>query len=138
MWMGKQLSAAARLRQEEHAQAEVGIATMSGSPAAVHSRGEERALPLFGPAGIAWMPRAGEQVLVIKGGCEQDESCVAGVELTNAPATMQPGELYLCSAGGASVYLKNDGRIELQGELYINGAPYSSGLTGGNNGALAE
>ena len=132
MWMGKQLSAAARLRQEEYAQAEVGITTMSGKAAAVHSRGEERALPLFGPAGIAWMPRAGEQVLVIKGGSEQEECCVAGVELSNVPMGMQPGELYLRSAGGASVYLRNDGRIELQGELFINGAPYSSGLTGGN------
>ncbi len=130
MWMGKQLSAAERLRQEETAMAEVGVVTMSSPRAAVLGRGEERDLPLFGPAGIAWRPRNGESVLVIKGGNDRDEACIVGVELTNGPGGLEPGELYLFSAGGASVRLKNDGRVEILGELYINGSKYTGGLGG--------
>ena len=124
MWMGKQLSAAARLGQEENAGALLGLTTMGGACPAVLTQGEERALPLFAPGGIVWMPGRGENVLVIKGGSGRDETCVVGAEVRKAPEGMEPGELYLCSAGGASVHLTNDGSIALQGTLYINGRAY--------------
>ena len=40
--------------------------------------------------------------------------------LKSAPKNLLPGELRICSQGGASVTLKNDGRILLEGRLYIN------------------
>lgn len=130
MWMGKQLAAAKRQRQEEYADAEMGVMTMSGGEGAVQGRREERNLPVFGPGGVAWLPRQGEAVLVIKGGSGREERCVAGAELTKIPGDLQPGELYLFSAGGASVRLCNDGRIELWGEVYINGSKYAPALGG--------
>ena len=123
MWMGKQMAAAAKLRQEESAGAEMGITTIGGDTVAVLSRGEERSLPLYGPGGIVWRPRAGDTVLVIKGGSGRSEHCVTGAETGDGPAGMEPGELYLHS-GGASVWLRNNGRIELWGELYVNGSAY--------------
>jgi len=130
MWIGKQLAAAARLRQEENAGAEVGVTTIGGVSAAVLSRGEERNLPVFAPLGVAWAPRAGDAVLVLKGGSERSEACVAAAEVKNVPEDLQPGELYLHSAGGASIRLRNDGRIELWGEVYINGGKYGQTLGG--------
>ena len=124
MWMSKQLAAAKRLGQEEHAEAEVGVMTMGGAEGAAQGQREERNLPLFGPGGVAWLPRQGDAVLVIKGGSGREDRCVAGKELTEIPKDLLPGELLLFSAGGASVRLNNDGRIELWGEVYINGSKY--------------
>lgn len=122
MWMGKQFAASERMRQEEYAEAEVGMTTIGGIPAAVRWRGEERNLPVFAPAGLAWVPEAGDTVLVIKSG--SGEACVLAAEGKNLPDKLQPGEVCLYSRGGAILRLKNDGRIELWGEVYINGSKY--------------
>ena len=39
-----------------------------------------------------------------------------------APAAIAPGELYLYSAGGASVYLKKDGSIAVKGPVRLEGS----------------
>ena len=124
MWIGKQMADAARRAREESAAAELGITSIGGAGTAVVSRGEERALPVYGPGGMLWLPRTGDTVLVIKGGSGREECCVAGAAQTRAPEGMAPGEVRLYS-GGASLTLRNDGRIEVVGELIINGEPYA-------------
>ena len=124
MWIGKQLADTVRRAREESACAELGVTTIGGAETAVVSRGEERQLPVYGPGGMLWLPRAGDAVLVIKGGSGREERCVAGAAQTRAPEGMVPGEIRLYS-GGASLTLRNDGRIEVIGELIINGEPYA-------------
>jgi hypothetical protein len=116
MWLSKQLKPAG-----PSADADLGVTTIAGGSAGVVSRGEIRALPVYGPGGCVWQPASGETVLVIKGGTGGEESCVAGTEQKGAPEGMQPGELYLYSSGGASIYLRNDGAVILSGKLKLDG-----------------
>jgi len=125
MWLSRQMKNALPT-----ADADLGMTTIAGNSVGVVTRGEVRALPVYGPGGYIWMPQNGEAVLVIKGGPGGEEQCVAGMRQAAAPEGMRPGEVYLHTPGGAAVYLKQNGTVELQGQveisgsLIINGEPY--------------
>lgn len=148
MWLSKKLAVNQRLEQEGAA-ADMGVTTISGGTASVMTRGEQRDLAVFAPGGVLWQPRVGDTVLVIRGGAGGLEHCVAAAEPTvKPPEGMAPGELYLYSSGGASIYLKGDGsvavtgpveiagnlsvtgavrlkgRVDISGSLYVNGEAY--------------
>ena len=121
MWLSKKLAANQRLAQEGAA-ADIGVTTISGGAAAVMTRGEQRDLAVFSPGGVLWQPRMGDTVLVIRGGAGLQENCVAAAEPNaDPPEGMVPGELYLYSSGGASIYLKGDGSIAVTGPVEIAG-----------------
>lgn len=126
MWLSQQLKPAASTMD-----AELGVTTIAGENAGAAVRGEVRDMPLYGPGGYIWLPDSGDGVLVIKGGPGGEERCVAGKKQAAAPAGMLPGEVYIFSPGGASLFLHRDGTIELkgrrvsiQGELEVNGQDY--------------
>lgn len=125
MWLSRQMK-----RVPPTADADLGMTTIAGDSVGVVTRGEVRALPIYGPGGYIWMPRNGEAVLVVKGGPGGEEQCVAGMRQNPAPEGMKPGEIYLYGPEGTSIYLKNNGAVELQGSiriegsLSINGEPY--------------
>ena len=119
MWLSKQM------RPEiPTADADLGMTTIAGGSAGVVTRGEVRALPVYGPGGYVWLPESGETVLVIKGGPGGEEQCVAGARQRQIPEGMQPGEVYLCGPGGGSVYLRQGGIVDIRGLLLINGEVY--------------
>lgn len=121
MWLSKKLAVNQRLEQEGAA-ADMGVTTIAGRETSVMTRGEQRDLVVFTPGGILWQPKVGDTVLVIQGGAGGQENCVVAAEPTIAPPEgMTPGELYLCSSGGASVYLKGDGSIAVTGPIQITG-----------------
>ena len=144
MWLSKKLAVNQRLEQEGAA-ADMGVTTITGGIASVMTRGEQRDLAVFAPGGVLWQPRVGDTVLVIRGGAGGLEHCVAAAE---PPEGMSPGELYLYSSGGASIYLKGNGsvavtgpvemagnlsvtgavrltgRVDISGSLYVNGEAY--------------
>ena len=126
MWLSRQMKAPAPT-----ADADLGMTTITGDSVGVVTRGEVRALPVYGPGGYFWQPRAGERVLVIKGGPGGEEQCVAGTRQGQIPDGMGPREVYLSTPGGISVYLRSGGEIELQGKvriqgsLTVNGEPYA-------------
>ena len=74
------------------------------------STAEHRDLPVFAPPGIQSCPTEGDRALLIPAG---GKNICAGV-LSNA-REIAAGELRLFSAGGASITLKNNGDIELNG-----------------------
>lgn len=119
------------------ADADLGVTSIGGDSVGVVTRGEVRALPVYGPGGYFWMPENGRSVLVIKGGPGGEEQCVAGMRQEAAPAEMQPGEIYLQGPAGTSVYLRRDGTVELEGavkisgSLSVNGQPYQPCTCGG-------
>lgn len=103
----------------------MGVTTIGGGSASVLTQGEQRDLEVFAPGGVVWQPRAGDTVLVIKDGAEAGEQCIAAASTGgHAPKDMAPGELFLYAGGGASIYLRNDGTVEISGRLTVNGQPY--------------
>ena len=123
------MAGAVQLAREESAEAEVGVATIGGGEAAVLTRGEDRSLPVYGPGGLVWTPKAGDTVLVIKGGSGREEQCIAGALARRETDELEPGELRLYS-GGASLTLRNDGTVEIYGRLMVNGSLYVPCLCG--------
>ena len=122
MWVGQKMAGAGQRIQEESAAAELGVTTIGGRQAAALVRGEDRELPVYGPGGLIWVPRAGDTVLVIKGGSGREERCIAGA-LAQREEELKPGELCLYS-DSASVVLRNSGAVEIWGQLMVNGVPY--------------
>lgn len=134
MWLNETLARRAG-EAREAAAADLGVTTIGGENAAVLARGEIRSLPVYAPGGVVWQPRAGDAVLLLKGGPGGREQCVAAADTAgHVPDGFAPGELYLYAAGGkASIYLKNDGaiavtgnvtvegRVDVSGELYVGG-----------------
>lgn len=116
MWLSRQMKP-----MPPTADADLGMTTISGDSVGVVTRGEVRALPVYGPGGYIWMPQNGAAVLVIKGGPGGEEQCVAGMRQAAVPEGMLPGEVYLHAPGGAAVYLKQNGAVELRGEVEIKG-----------------
>lgn len=119
MWLSKQMRSA-----PPTADADLGVTTIAGDRVGVLTRGEVRALPVYGPGGYVWLPENGNGVLVVKGGPGGEEQCVSGMLQKGAPKGMLPGEIYLFGPAGNSIYLRKDGAVEIQGTLRINGELY--------------
>lgn len=126
MWLSSQMKPSPPV-----VDAELGVTTIAGDSVGAVTRGEIRALPIYGPGGYVWLPESGAGVLVIKGGPGGQEQCVAGMKQAAPPAGMLPGEVCLQGPGGSAVYLKKDGSVELRGTklsltggVFINGKPY--------------
>ena len=113
------------------ADADLGVTTIAGGEVGVLTRGEVRAVPVYGPGGYVWMPESGAAVLVVKGGPGGEERCVCGAQQSAPPEEMRPGEVLVRGPGGNSVYLRRDGTVELRGKvcvegsLLVNGIPYA-------------
>lgn len=116
MWLSKQMKPAVPT-----ADADLGVTTIAGDSVGVVTRGEVRALPVYGPGGYVWLPENGAAVLVIKGGPGGEEHCVAGMKQKEIPRGMKPGEVFLYGPNENSVYLKQDGTVELRGKVDIRG-----------------
>lgn len=115
MWLSE------RAAGKKESAAQIGVATIGGEAVGVSTELERRNLKLCAPGGYFWRPRAGESLLIIKCGGEDGESCVAGAQQGGAPEGMENGEVYITSAAGAALWLRNDGRILMTGDLYLNG-----------------
>lgn len=119
MWLGKQMRSAPLTSD-----ADLGVTTIQGNQVGVMTRGEVRALPVYGPGGYLWMPENGAGVLVVKGGPGGEEQCVAGMLQQKIPKGMRPGEVMICGPQNTSIYLRENGMVEIKGMLVINGKPY--------------
>lgn len=137
MWLSKTMAARQQAGQESAA-ADMGVTTIGGGSASVMTRGEQRNLEVFAPGGVVWQPRAGDTVLVLKGGPGSQEQCVVAANTAAAaPKDLAPGELFLYAGDQASIYLRGDGSIiitgnveiqgpvNIMGELTVNGRPYA-------------
>ena len=98
------------------APAEQGVVTLAHGELAVYLDGERRRVSLYAPGGLAWRPRVGERVLILKGGQEGEELFLLGKECLPP----EPGQTRLGSGTGS--ILCGDG-VEITGELLVNGEP---------------
>ena len=74
---------------------------------------ENRNPKVISPYGIVSVPEVGSKVVMTK---VEDEFLLSGSLQDNT--SLEPGELMLYSAGGASIVLKNDGKVLINGVEY--------------------
>lgn len=80
---------------------------------AVNSSLEHRNMPVIAPYGIVYNPPLGEKSVVLP--LTKEQACIGVV----APyKQLQEGELMLYSKGGASIVLKNDGSVVINGKVF--------------------
>lgn len=103
-----------------------GKITISGENAAVMAESEKRNTILCAPGGYFWKPDDNEDVVVFE---TADGTVIAGccVPLCD----LQPGEVTVFSKSGASITLKNDGDIYVNGNLHISGGVFTHGNEAG-------
>lgn len=111
------------------ASAQSGTVTVEGAEAAVYTSGEDRNVKVASPRGFFWKPRNGENVLVIKGGVFGEDAYIVGAVQQDGGA-LAAGEVRIASAGGAEIVLRNSGRVDINGSVFINGEPYVAPLLG--------
>lgn len=88
------------------------IRSTNNGSVSVSSTRDYGALPLIAPSGIAYVPVAGASTVVMEGA---GGTVCLGV-IAAPKEELQPGELMLYSAGGASIVLKNNGKVLINGK----------------------
>ncbi len=89
------------------------VTSSSDGKVHINASSDFAGIPIVAPYGISYAPPSGEDSVVINAG--GNDVCLGTVA---AKANLEPGELMLTSLGGASIVLKNDGGV------YINGVRY--------------
>ena len=121
MWLSRKLS---QHEMQDVASAQDGTVTVEGGELAVFSSGEKREVKPAAPGGYEWQPKKGEDVLVVRGGTFGEEAYAVGV-VEAAASGLAPGEVRIRSGTGtAEIVLHNNGRVDINGLLFINGMPY--------------
>lgn len=110
MWINEKLENQTRRRREAE-----GAVVSYDSGAAVDAKGSKlhSALPCAAPYGVYSVCPKGETALVLP---LERGSAVLGV-ISGGSQGLEPGEIMLRSAGGATLKLKNDGTIEANGRV---------------------
>lgn len=81
----------------------------------IHGIGQ---LAIVSPGCMRYIPLPQEEAVILSN--DREQLCL-GVKMLYNDYEIQPGEVMLFSQGGASITLKNDGSIHLEGDVYING-----------------
>lgn len=129
MWLSGQYK-----RPADSGEGQTGIVTMSGGELAVMLDSERRGLEVYAPAGYRWTPRVGRRVLVIQG--QGEIPCVVGERQDgDIPdrADIQAGQLTLegerVKVDGRDSAALRGRRVELEGEIYVNGETLEAYIT---------
>lgn len=73
-----------------------------------------REVPICAPYGVVYVPPVGEEAVMVH--TPSADVCM-GV-IASAPESLEAGELMLCSKGGASIILKNNGSVLINGKEF--------------------
>lgn len=106
MWITQQILAA------QSARPAADLARMTGN-AAARGASEYCGLPFAGPWGIAYQPPDAAQAVIVA--TSAGDACIGTLA---ADRDLKPGELLLYSSGGAELYLKNNGDIVINGQVF--------------------
>lgn len=116
MWLSEKT---ARADAERERPARIAKITIGGDRAAAVDGGESRGLAVSSVGGYEWKPAAGQNALILS--CADGTNLVAGVVRETEGGELDSGEVRI-SSGGASVTLKNDGRILVDGDVSLTGS----------------
>lgn len=106
MWISQQMIAAQRSKPSADA------ARITG-PGSAQGVNQYRSLPFAGPWGIAYQPPNASQAIIVS--TSAGDTCIGTLAQDRG---IEPGELMLFSSGGAEIYLKNNGDIEINGQVF--------------------
>mgnify|MGYP000859429277 FL=1 len=106
MWISQKIITA------QAAKSSADVAKMTGDSAA-QGMSEYRGLPFAGPWGIAYQPPNAAQAVIVT--TSAGDACIGTLA---AERGLKPGELLLYSSGGAELYLKNNGDIVINGQVF--------------------
>lgn len=107
MWLSKEILSNTKEKKDTI----IGeVTSIDGSKVYVQADQEYRSIPMLVPFGIAYNPPAGEKAAVISAG--DSFACLGTI---SHDKNLNPGEIMLYSSGGASIVLKNDGRVLING-----------------------
>lgn len=106
MWLSKHLIEGERQKPAAETAQVTGTASMQGA-------NDYRNVPLAAPWGVAFTPPAGARAVLV-----QTASGVTCVGVLADSGKTQPGELLLFSSGGAEIYLKNNGDVVINGQVF--------------------
>lgn len=87
-----------------------GIANSNDGRVQVNADTAHIKTPVIAPFGIAYVPPAGQDSVVLP--LDRGSVCI-GTVMKSKP--LKPGEIMLFSAGGASLLLRNDGKVLING-----------------------
>ena len=88
------------------------VTGVNGNRVEVDSASRHSNVPVVAPYGFISVPPVSSQAVVLTS--VMGDVC-AGV-VNQDTQGLEPGEIMLCSAGGASILLKNDGRVLINGK----------------------
>ena len=115
MWLSKKLSDDSRVYEKEEAQ--IGDLTISNADTvAASSSSEVRGVSFFCPAGISFAPCESQKVLLLRA----NGKAVSAGTLMESDSSLLPGEIKIYSSGGASVVLKNNGDVIINGNCTVD------------------
>jgi hypothetical protein len=106
MWISQQMIAS----QKKRPAADTALITGSGS---AQGANRYRGLPFAGPWGIAYQPPNASQAVIVS--TNAGSTCIGTLAQDRG---LKPGELMLFSAGGAEIYLKSNGEVEINGQIF--------------------
>jgi hypothetical protein len=106
MWISQ------KIIESQAAKPSAKLAEMTGGSAA-QGASEYRGLPFAGPWGIAYQPPNAAQAVIVS--TSAGDACIGTLA---ADRGLKPGELLLYSSGGAEIYLKNNGEIVINGQVF--------------------
>lgn len=116
MWLSKMVAEGGR---EKENGTKLGEVTIGGEGAAVLTDCEARDVLVASPGGYYWLPGVGENVVVLR--CESGERIIQAATAAGCDVALACGEIYIKSKA-ASLFLRNDGSIEIYGKVDISGA----------------
>ena len=129
MWLSGQ-----QKQPSQSGEGQTGIVTMSEGETAVLLETERRGLEVYAPAGYRWTPRVGQRVLVIQG--EGEIPCVVGQRQGEDIPDRVAIQARQLDVEGAQTELRGSecaalrgGRVELDGEVYVNGETLEAYIT---------
>ena len=108
MWISQKVGAL----EQPSAQIQVGEVLSNTGSLSIQAVGQYSAVPLAAPFGITYVPPKGTKVVLL-----EEEDTVLCTGAISESINLSEGEM-LRSSGGAYIYLKNNGDIVINGQVF--------------------
>lgn len=109
MWISKEICE----NKKNFDKSDIGkVSGVANNSVTVQGKQEYRGIPLLLPFGLATIPQEGSKVVVM-----QTERGFVCSGIGTPGVKLNPGEVMLYSAGGASIVLKNNGQVLINGRV---------------------
>ncbi len=110
MWLSEEIASVGKNSE----QVSLGHVIKAESGKITVKNGEDyKDIPLMAPGCINYVPQSGEEVVIVNLG----EQAVCST-ISAARGNINPGELYIGTQSGAYIWLKNNGQVVINGQVF--------------------